>query len=110
MQSQSKEPFDLIHSDLKEFPLISYRKYKYIITFLDDFSSFSWAVKLQKKSDAFDALKGVIELIQVQFHARIKTLCSDSGGGFTSNEVKHYLNQKGVLLEYSAPHTPQQNG
>ena len=34
--TRAKAPFDRIHSDLKSFPLPSYRKYKYFIVFLDD--------------------------------------------------------------------------
>ena len=34
--------FQLVHSDLKEFSIESYSKYKYIITFLDDYSSHAW--------------------------------------------------------------------
>lgn len=32
-------PFELIHSDLKSFPIKSYHHYKYVITFFDDFIS-----------------------------------------------------------------------
>ena len=34
-------PFNLIHMDLKMIPVLSYHKYKYIITFLDDHTSHS---------------------------------------------------------------------
>lgn len=33
--------FDLIHSNLKELPVISYHKYKWIITFIDDDTSYA---------------------------------------------------------------------
>ena len=35
----ASKAFELVHSDLKSFPVPSYRKYKYIITFYDDFTS-----------------------------------------------------------------------
>ena len=34
--TQAAVPFDLIHMDLKTLPVLSYHKYKYILTFLDD--------------------------------------------------------------------------
>ena len=34
-------PFNLIHMELKMIPVLSYHKYKYIITFLDDHTSHS---------------------------------------------------------------------
>ena len=35
-QSRATANFELIHSDLKELPTISYHKYKYFIIFVDD--------------------------------------------------------------------------
>ena len=35
----SKAPFGKIHMDLKEFPILSYNKYKYFILFFDDCTS-----------------------------------------------------------------------
>jgi hypothetical protein len=36
---QASKPFELIHSDLKSFPVESYHRYKYVIVFYDDYSS-----------------------------------------------------------------------
>ena len=36
---RASEPFEVIHSDLKSFPIESYRKYKYSIIFYDDYTS-----------------------------------------------------------------------
>ena len=37
--TRASKPFELIHSDLKSFPIESYRKYRYSIIFFDDFTS-----------------------------------------------------------------------
>ncbi|GJY09924.1 putative reverse transcriptase, RNA-dependent DNA polymerase, LTR copia-type gag-polypeptide [Tanacetum coccineum] len=34
----------------------------------------------------------------------------DNGGEFTSNEMTDFYNERGILLEITCPHTPQQNG
>jgi len=52
----SSKPLELIHSDLLELPTLSYSKYKWIITFLNDHSSFCNIVFLHKKSDAADII------------------------------------------------------
>jgi Integrase core domain len=39
--TRAKAAFERIHSDLKSFPVESYHKYKYFLSFLDDFSSFA---------------------------------------------------------------------
>jgi len=36
-ERRASTPFELVHSDLKSFPVTSYRKFKYVITFYDDF-------------------------------------------------------------------------
>jgi len=57
--THSSEPLELIHSDLFELPTLSYSKYKWIITFLDDHSSFCNIAFLCKKSEAVDAIKSI---------------------------------------------------
>ena len=42
--SWASRSFELIYSDLKELPTILYHKYKYFVTFLDDYSSHCWVV------------------------------------------------------------------
>jgi hypothetical protein len=44
--TRAKAAFECIHSDLKSFPVESYHKYKYFVSFLDDFASFAWIVLL----------------------------------------------------------------
>ena len=50
-QSWATRPFEIVHTDLKSFPVLSYHKYKYIVTFLDDYTSHGWVVCLKLKSD-----------------------------------------------------------
>jgi len=38
LHKHSKQPFDRIYSDLKEFPMLSYHKYKWFVSFYDDHS------------------------------------------------------------------------
>ena len=37
--SQATKPFEKIHMDLKNMPVVSYHKYKYFIVFYDNFTS-----------------------------------------------------------------------
>jgi len=41
--------FSIVHSDLKEFPIKSYSKFKYLVSFIDDYSSHAWVALLKKK-------------------------------------------------------------
>ena len=58
----SSETLGLIYSDLLELPTLSHSKYKWVITFLDDYSSYCRVAFLCKKSDAIEAIKAVFQL------------------------------------------------
>ena len=62
----ASKAFELVHSDLKSFPVPSYRKYKYIITFYDDFTSHAWTMPLRSKAAVIMAAKDFLELVRIQ--------------------------------------------
>ena len=64
-------PFDLIHMDLKTLPILSYHKYKYILTFLDDYTSHSWISLLKNKSDMVKAIDHFIAMVSTQYKSRV---------------------------------------
>lgn len=107
-QSRAKAPFELIHSDLKEFPVISYHKYKYFISFLDDFTSHAWVIMLGKKSAAVKAIRQFTALVKNQYSSSIKRWWFDGGGEFKPFEEE--MREMGILLEKSLPYEQQQNG
>jgi hypothetical protein len=63
--------FELIHSDLKSFPIESYHKHKYVITFIDNFISFAWTICLKSKDTAIFATKHFVTMVQVQFWTNV---------------------------------------
>ncbi|KAG5233091.1 dynamin-2A [Salix suchowensis] len=48
-------------------PVLSREGYKYFLTFLDDYSTYTWVYFLRKKSKAFAMFKLFLELIHTQF-------------------------------------------
>jgi hypothetical protein len=89
--SRARRPFDLVHSDLKEFPILSYSKYKFFVSFLDDCSSHAWVVLLRKKSDTLKVFKHFIAMIKTQFNATLKELMTDYGGEYKSKDFDDLL-------------------
>ena len=61
--TQAAVPFNLIHMDLKTLPILSYHKYKYILTFLDDHTSHGWISLLKNKSDTAKAIDHFIVMV-----------------------------------------------
>ena len=65
---------------------------------------------LQCKSDAFEAFKHFKILVETDKGVKIKTLRSDRGGEFTSEEFSSYCLEQGIKRQLTAPYSPQQNG
>ena len=74
------KPLELIHSDLCEFDgTLTRNSKRYVITFIDDSSDYTFIYLLKDKSDAFDMFKVYVTEIENQFNKRIKRLRSDRG-------------------------------
>src|SRR5258708_21830781 len=76
---RASQPFELIHSNLKSFPIDSYHKYRYAIVFLDDYTSVAWTVNLRTKDAAITATHQFIELVKNRFSSTIIQWMSDAG-------------------------------
>ena len=107
---RAEKPFELIHSDLKSFPIESYRKYKYAIVFYDDCSSHAWTMNLRTKDAAINATKQFIAMVENKYDVKIKKWMSDAGGEYKSNVFIKMLKDKGIEILQSIPHAHQQNG
>ena len=91
-QSNVNEPFDIIHGDLWGIaPIIFHAHYRYFITFIDDYSCFTWVYFLRSKAEAFYAFKFFHAYVQTQFSSKIKTLRSDNGEEYTSHLFQEFL-------------------
>ena len=72
-QSRADKPFDLLHSDLKEFPTKSYHKFKYALVIFDDHSSHGWSINLKAKSDTLNSIKDFVKYVEVNHDIKIKS-------------------------------------
>jgi len=108
--SRASKCFEIIHTDVWGVSLvICHAQYKYFVTFIDDFSRFTWIYFFQSKTDVFSTFQAFIVFVKNQFFAHIKILRSDSGGEYMSKEFQEYLKNKEILSQRSCPYTPQQN-
>jgi hypothetical protein len=83
---------------------------RYILVIVDDFSRYTWAIPLRKKSDAFDAAQHLFKKIQVEQNCQIMRIRSDHGREFKNSKVEEFYLSYGIKQEFSSPITPQQNG
>ena len=62
---RASSPLELIHSDLMgPLPHISIKNVRYVLTFLDDFSRYTWVYFLRKKFEVFEHLKDFKALVE----------------------------------------------
>ena len=104
------KPFELVHSDLKSFLVTSYQKFKYIITFYDNFTSHAWTMALRSKAVAITATKYFLEMVHIQHNVHVIGWMSDASREYKSNLFDRALLEKGIKIYQSAPWTPMQNG
>ena len=63
-KTRATELFELIHLDLKIYPVESYKKYRYCIVFLDDFTSHTWTINLWTKDAALPATHHFLAIVE----------------------------------------------
>ena len=108
--SRASRPFELIHSDLKELPVLSYHHFKFFVTLLDDYTSHSWIVLLKRKSDTAHAIDDFLAMVCTQYTCIVKAFMTDAGGEYKSLDLSRKLKELGILSWTSIPHMHQQNG
>ena len=101
----------LIHIDVCG-PISSIAKggYQYFITFTDDFSRYGYIYLMRHKSESFEKFKLFKNEVQNQLGKNIKTLRSDQGGEYLSQNFDDHLKDCGIVSQLTPPGTPQWNG
>jgi len=80
----------------------------YYVSFIDDYSKFTWVYLLRHKSEVFQIFKEFQQLVERQFNCKILTMQTDWGGEYQS--LNSFFKRIGVAHHVSCPHAHQQNG
>ncbi|KAM1789339.1 hypothetical protein ACFX11_039501 [Malus domestica] len=108
---RATEILGLIHTDVcGPMSITSRGGFSYYITFTDDHSRFGYVYLMKYKSESFEMFKEFKNEIEKQTGKQIKTLRSDRGGEYLSNEFLDYLKECGIVSQWTPPGTPQHNG
>ena len=100
----------MIHSDIgSPMPVTSMNGSRYLVTFIDDFSRYTWVFFLKKKSELCEKFSELKALIENASGIKINILRSDNGGEYVSNYLLHICSQSGIQVQHSIPYTSQQN-
>jgi len=65
---------------------------------------------LKKKDEVFSWFQHFKALIENQTEKKIKTLRTDNGTKYESNEFHDFCKEVGIKRETTTPYTPQKNG
>lgn len=83
---------------------------KYFITFLDDYTHHTSVYLLKGKFEVFEKVRDYVEEVESKWNSKVSKLRCDNGTEYTNKKMKNYCRKKGIKLDYTVPHIPQQNG
>lgn len=108
---RSTRRLELVHSDVcGPMQTESIGGKRYFVTFIDDYSRCCSIYFLKYKSEVLEKFKEFAAITTNQSGQRIRTLRTDNGGEYVSEEFTTYLKLKGIHHQLTSPHSPQQNG
>ena len=84
--------------------------YEYFITFTEYYLRYGYVYLMKKKYEALDNFKEFKAKLEKQLRRHIKSLHFDRGGEYMSIKFVSFLKEHGILSQFSALGTPQQNG
>ncbi|GJU25136.1 retrotransposon protein, putative, ty1-copia subclass [Tanacetum coccineum] len=108
---RAKDLLRLIHTDVcGPFRIMSRQGTNYFATFTDDFSRYGYVYLLKHKHEVFETFKVFQKEVENQLGNTIKSLHSDHGGEYMSQEFLEHLKEHGIIAHRTPPYTPQHNG
>ena len=96
---RASQPLDLIHSDVAgPFPDLSLNKARYILTFIDDYSRFTWIYFLRLKSEVFGFFKFFKSPAEKFSDRKIKAIHTDNGGEYVKGDFQSVCADEGIEM------------
>jgi histone deacetylase 1/2 len=106
--SSSSHPLELVYSDVWGHAPDSVGGKRYYVSFIDDYSKFTWIYLLKFKSEVFEKFREFQTLVERLFDRKILTMQTDWGGEY--QRLHSFFEQIGITHHVSCPHAHQQNG
>ncbi|KAK9073356.1 hypothetical protein SSX86_007680 [Deinandra increscens subsp. villosa] len=111
VESSISKPLELLHMDLfGPTRVMSLGKRSYCFVIIDDFSRYTWVFFLKTKDETAELLKTLVINLENQSNLKVKTIRCDNGTKFKNHILNSFCEEKGIVRQFSAPRTPQQNG
>lgn len=102
-------PFFIVHSNVWGLSLVtSLFEFKYVITFVDNYSRATWIYLLKSKSDVATAFKSFCNTIQ--FNAKLYILQFNNSWEYLFNSLSFLFDESRIVHQTIYLGTPKQNG
>uniref|UniRef100_A0A2N9E5R8 Integrase catalytic domain-containing protein n=1 Tax=Fagus sylvatica TaxID=28930 RepID=A0A2N9E5R8_FAGSY len=109
--SITSRPLEIVHSDVwGPAPITSNNGTRYYVTFVDEFTRFTWFFPLQHKCQVLSSFMHFKSTMENLLSCKLKILRTDCGGEYSKHEFQSFCSSTGVLHQFTCPHTSQQNG
>lgn len=103
--------FELIHSDLSgRFSTPSIGRSEYFISFIDNYTRYSWVYFFHKKSQVPQIIKDFLAIVKTQYKANVKIFASDNGGEYINGQTSVVFQKRGITHRKSPPYQHESNG
>jgi len=104
------EKLELVHTDVWGTTLVKYvGNSRYYVTIIDDSTRKVWVYFLKNKPDVFSVFKRWKMEVTNQTGLKVKSLKSDNGGEYDSQEFKDFCSEHGIRMIKTISETPEQN-
>ncbi|GMG39805.1 unnamed protein product [Ambrosiozyma monospora] len=109
-----RSPFFLVHSDLCQITSAKgtpvHGRYKYLATFMDNFSKFVFVSYLKTKDELSKQFSYFLEFVKNQFGKNVLVLMSDKGSEYVNTGFDEKLKSCGIIQRTTQGYDPQANG
>lgn len=104
----SSFPLEIMHSNVWGHAPVSTSGYKYYVSFVDDYSKFTWIYLMKNKSEVFSIFMHFQSHVERLLNRKIVYMQTDWGG--QHRKLHPFFNRVGISHHISCPHAHQQNG
>ena len=106
--SVSRTPLELVFSDVWGPAPTFVGKNNFYVSFIDDYSKFTWIYLLRHKSEVFQRFHDFQKLVERMFDKKIVATQTDCGGEY--QKLNSFVQCFGISHHVSCPYAHQQNG
>ena len=111
VSKRASAPSKLVHSDVwGPCPVVSPTRFRYFVTFVDDYSRTTWLYLMKNRSELFSHLCAFCAEIHTQFHVYVQNLRSDNAKEYVSKNFQSFMLQHDILYQTSCVDTLAHNG